>query len=166
MSTEERILILVSAGLMALTSFLAGCDQQAPAHPPGPTSEQLAKAKYEMDEKCAADTRVWFKANYPGEQEPIKVQGGGEIVSTVPTYQNHYSHKLNGCFALLNTMTALPGPHSSTILTNSIWDVNENRQVGVLVQKDFKEVTACTIDGRKCSSKPEFEVAARTYMVE
>jgi hypothetical protein len=42
-----------------------------------------------MDEKCAADTRVWFKANYPEEPEPMNVQGGGEIVNTMPTYQNH-----------------------------------------------------------------------------
>ena len=154
---------------LLLAALLCGCDQKAavpPTHPPGPTPEQVAKAKYEMDEKCAADTRVWFKANYPEEPEPLKVQGGGEIVNTMPTYQNHYSHKLNGCFALLENMTTFPSPHAQVIQTNSIWDVNENRRIGVLVQKDLQKVTACNTDGRECSSKSEFEDMARKYLVE
>jgi hypothetical protein len=156
---------------LLLAALLCGCDQKtaappAPASPPGPTPEQVAKAKYEMDEKCAADTRVWFKANYPEEPEPLKVQGGGEIVNTMPTYQNHYSHKLNGCFALLENMTTFPSPHAQVIQTNSIWDVNENRRIGVLVQKDLQKVTACNTDGRECSSKSEFEDMARKYLVE
>jgi hypothetical protein len=164
-----KLLILVSVGLMALIAFLAGCDQKAPAvpaRPTGPTPEQLAKAKYEMDEKCAANTRAWFKANYSEELEPLKVQGGGEIVSTVPTYQNHYSHKFNGCFARLTDTTFFPAPHAQIIQTDSIWNVNENRKVGVMVQKDYKKITACNTDGRECGSKSEFEDMARTYLAE
>jgi hypothetical protein len=158
-------------GLAMLCVGIAGCDQKttappAQARPPGPTPEQVAKAKYEMDEKCAADTRVWFKANYPEEPEPMKVQGGGEIVNTMPTYQNHYSHKRNGCFALLENMTTFPRPHAQVVQTDSIWDVNENRRIGVLVQKDLQKVTACNTDGHECSSKSEFEDMAREYLAE
>jgi hypothetical protein len=155
---------------LLLMVLVCGCDQKtaappAPARPPGPTLEQVAKAKYEMDEKCAADTRAWFKANYPEEPEPIKVQGGGEIVTTMPTYQNHYSHKRNGCFALLENMTTFPNPHAQIIQTDSIWEVNENRRVGVLVQQDLKRVTACNVDARECS-KSEFEGMTREYLAD
>ena len=148
---------------------VAGCEQKpvataAPMAAPNP--EQVAKFKYEMDEKCAADTRAWFKANYSQPLEPLKVQGGGEILVTEGIDQNHYSRKLNGCFAVLVTTTTFPRPHAQIVQGNALWDVNENRQVGVLVRKDLQTVTACKVDGTECTTKAEFESMARDYLVE
>ena len=42
---------------------------------------------------------------------PIKVQGGEEIAKIQPTYENHYSHKFNGCFAVLDSFVSFP-PHT------------------------------------------------------
>jgi hypothetical protein len=162
----------VLAALLCVS--LAGCGEKiastaaplVPPVPPGPTPEQSAKFKYEMDAKCASDTRAWFKANYPEEPEPIKVQGGGAIQRTQPTYQNHYSHKFNGCFAVLDSMMSFPPPRAQVLRTNEIYDVNENRKVGVLVQKDLQAVTACNVEGNTCTTKAEFETMARDYLVE
>jgi len=154
-----------------LTVCIAGCDGKTVATlstPPGPTPEQLAKAKYEMDSKCAADTRAWYKANYPAEDyaEPIKVQGGGEIAKIQPTYENHYSHKFNGCFAVLDSFVSFPPPHAQVLRTHELYDVNENRKVGVLVQKDLAAITACNVEGTKCTTQEEFEAMVRGYLVE
>lgn len=150
---------------------LAGCREKiaatpSPPAPPTPTPEQLAKAKYEMDARCASDTRAWFKANYPDDPEPIKVQGGGEIARTQPTYQNHYSRKFNGCFAVLDSMISFPPPHAQIIRTHEIYDVNENRKLGVIVQKDLRTITACNVEGTACTTQEEFETMARGYLVE
>jgi hypothetical protein len=152
-----------------LCAGVTGCEQKpaaAAAPPPAPNSEQVAKFKYEMDEKCAADARAWFKANYSEPTEPMKVQSGGEITSGEGIDQNHYSRKLNACFAVLVTTTTFPAPKAQIIQSNGIFDVNENRRIGVLVQKDFQTVTACDVEGTKCSSKAEFESMVRDYLVE
>src|SRR5262249_11283923 len=147
---------------------LAGCQKPVadPSPPPPPNSEQVAKARYELDEKCGADARAWFKANYSEPPDPIKVEGGREIASLPSTYQNHYSHTFNGCFAVLDTITSFPAPHAQVVRTDALWDVNENRRVGVLVQKDMQTVTACDVEGTKCATKDEFEGMARHYMTE
>jgi hypothetical protein len=170
METLWRVLAR-SAGAAWLCFSLSGCGEKMAAPPPalrGPTPEQLAKERYEMDAKCAADTRAWFKANYPEEDYSgaIKVQGGGQIATTHPAYQNHYSHKFNGCFAVLDSMTSFPPPHAQVLRTHELYDVNENRKVGVLVQKDLQAITACNVEGNACTTQAEFETMARGYLVE
>ena len=76
--------------------------------------------------------------------------------SLPPTYENHYSLAHNGCFAVLSQMTsfkyrAQPNPEDEFIQSNTLWDVNENSQLGAYVVKDFKEVTACNVLGTKCT---------------
>jgi hypothetical protein len=159
----------IASALLCLT--ITGCDQKpltasVASTATVPNADQTTKANYELTEKCAVDARAWYKVNYADPPEAVKVQSGGEISSTQPTYRNHYSHKLNGCYALLEGWTTFPPPHGQTLQTDSLWDVNENRQVGALVQKDLQKVTACNADGRECSSKAEFEHMARDYLVE
>jgi hypothetical protein len=167
-----RLPIVLVIAAMSLAAFLcagvAGCEQKpaaTAAPPPAPNPEQVAKFKYEMDEKCAADARAWFKANYSQPIEPMNVQGGGQVVTTAGVAQNHYSRKLNACFAVLETSTTFPRP-AQLITNHAIYNVNENRRVGFLVDKNFQTVTACQVEGTKCASKDEFESRTRDYLVE
>ncbi len=151
-----------------LCGSIFGCEQRPVATavaPPAPNPQQLAKFKYEMDEKCAGDARAWFKANHSEPLAPMKVQGGGEILTSEGLDQNHYSRKFNGCFAVLVTTTTFPHP-AQVVMSHGMYDVNENARVGVLVLKDFQTVTACEVAGTKCTSKAEFESMARDYLVE
>jgi hypothetical protein len=157
--------VAVCAVIIAAT--LTACDQQKPAPKPvipPPSPEQMAKAKYEMDEKCGADARAWFKANYSEPSVLIEDQLG--VGAAPPTYRNHYSQKFKGCFALLEFLSIFPG---QTLQTSELWDVNENRKVGGIVQKLFEaahNLTSCDVEESQCASKAEFEGMIRGYLVE
>jgi len=135
------------------------------ATPPAPNPQQVAKY-----EKCWADARAWFKANYSEPTRPLKSQGGGETLTTDGIDQNHYSRKLNRCFAVLVTTTTTTSPrppHAQVVERRAIYDVNENRRIGVLVQKmGLQTLTACEVDGAKCASEAEFANMARDYLTE
>lgn len=134
------------------------------ATPPAPNPQQVEKY-----EKCWADARAWFKANYSEAIRPLKAQGGGEILTTDGIDQNHYSRKLNRCFAVLVTTTTATSPrppHAQVVMMHAIYDVSENRRVGVLVQKDLQTVTACEAEGTKCASEAEFASRERDYLTE
>jgi len=162
--SKPRVRAPALAALLCLS--IAACSEKpaASAAPP-PNPQQSARFNYEMDEKCAADARAWFKAYYSQPFEPVNVKGGGQILTTQSANQNHYSRKLNACFAVLETSTTFPRP-AQLITNHAIYNVNENRRVGVLVDKNFEIVTACEVEGTKCGSKAEFEALARDYLVE
>jgi len=87
----------------------------------------------------------WFKQNHSESQDSIPVTGGGSVSSTSPTYENHYSKVLNGCFALVYQMmsfkdSAQASPKDEIIQTNTLWDVNENSRLGVYVVKNLNEM--------------------------
>jgi hypothetical protein len=139
----------------------------APPAPKGTTANEI----YELRERCAKDSMEWFKQNYPEPQDPIPVQGGGGISSLPATYQNHYSEAHNGCFALVYQMTydkhgVQPNPKDSVFQSNTLWDVNENSQLGAYVVKDLSEITVCNVQDTKCMTKEEWMQLAKTYIAE
>ena len=153
--------------LVALVGvFLVACGHD-PASPPPPQTQRADgaadKLNYELSARCGDDARSWYKANVPSDGEPIRSPGGGSITSAPMSYDNHYSRKEHGCFAHTMTYTVIdsgPGRHGKNdgmLQTDEIWNVNENRRMGVLVQKDLTRVTACEVRGRKCATKEEFE---------
>lgn len=160
--------MLVAVALVACSSPTPPPAPSIAPAPKGPT----AKESYELRERCAKDAMVWFKQNHPESQDdPISVKGGGSISSTSPTYQNHYSNVLNGCFALVYQMmsfqnSAQPSPKHAFVQSNTLWDVNENTQLGAYVVKNLKEMTACDVRGTKCTSKEQWMELAKNYMLE
>jgi hypothetical protein len=153
---------------------LGACSRPAP--PPAPPvalapKEPTAKEIYELRERCAKDARDWFKQNNSELQDPVRVKGGGSISSLPPNYENHYSQAHNGCFAVLSLMTyfkfsAQPNPKDEFVQSNTLWDVNQNSQVGAFVVKDLNQVTTCNVLGSKCTTKEQWMDLARTYIAE
>jgi hypothetical protein len=66
---------------------------------------------------------------------------------------------------VLVTTTTFPHP-ASVVLAQEVYDVNENRKVGALVQKDYQTVTACRVESTNCTSKPEFERLVQQYLID
>jgi hypothetical protein len=117
-----------------LVVVLGACSNSAPPVAPAPKGP-TAKEIYELRERCAKDAMEWFKQNYSEPQDPIPVKGGGNISSLPPTYENHYSQAHNGCFAVLSQMMsfkfgAQPNQKDQIIQSSTLWDVNENSQIG------------------------------------
>ncbi len=138
---------------------------------PGASAKPMAKEIYERRERCAKDAGEWFKRNYSEPQDPVPVKGGGSISSLPPTYENHYSQAHSGCFAVLSQMMSFkygsqPNPKDNVLQSNTLWDVNENSQLGAYVVKDLHEVTACNVLGTKCTSKEQWMDLAKTYIAE
>lgn len=160
---------------VAAMTLAAGCDR-TPEPVPGASVPPVAKGPtatetYELRERCAKDAREWFNQNYPPNDEPIRVQGGGSIANLPPTYQNHYSQTHNGCYAFVYEITNFsygkkPTPRDMVVQTNAMYDVHDNTRMGVFVVKNMSEVTACEFTGTKCSSKEEFMGLAKSYFTD
>jgi hypothetical protein len=168
------IILLASASLGACPN--SGAPPYPPTPMPTPQLAQPAKAQtlkevYELRERCASDTAAWFKRNYSEPQKLTPPAAGASITASAPEYQNHYSQAQSGCFAILSQVTSIKGSaHSktqdSTILSKTLWDVNENSKLGSFVLKSPAEMTTCNVLGAACTSQEQWLDMAKPYVAE
>ena len=145
--------LLMIAALAFGVALLASCDRNLPADASPPTPD--ARAIYELREKCSKDAAEWFKREH-GEVDTLGFTIQNE-------YTNHYSEKLNRCFALwLNA--AFPGKDLS-LKNAALVDVNENREVGKYFSNSRNaSYGKCSVANVSCASWDEWHALATPYM--
>lgn len=123
-----------------------------------------AAAHFDMQAKCARDSKVWFNENW----------GRGDKGTLSLSYINHYNKNLNKCFIEVEYHYKLGG--ESWTNHESLWDIYENTQYGefsvthmvYLVKSegyhDEPSVGLCEVYGKKCKTVDEFNDLVRPYI--
>jgi hypothetical protein len=165
-SRLARPILFIGLGTLMLA---AGCDTEKIARLEKENKELREKqtvAEYELREKCSRDAKAWFNENW----------GSGRDKDTMLlVYTNHYHNKMNKCFIFVEY-------HYSTYMKNGswandmmLWDVQENSQYGEysethtifrpqvsLEPQDM--LLSCTVYGKQCKTKQEFNNLVWPYM--
>jgi len=123
--------------------------------------KERAVAEYDMQAKCAKDSKLWFGENWPSDKDTLLL-----------TYTNHYNRSLNKCFIEVEYHhTVYDGSWANSI---TVWDVYENEKYGTVSvthkvslkpeYHDNENVLECEVYGKKCKSWNEFNGLANPYL--
>ena len=135
--------LFLSLIVVFFTMSLVGCNNQTPTKEGKSVSQKQLKEEYDLQERCGKRCEEWFKKNYNGMN---------------CFYKNHYNNKMNKCFILINCNEGMGQ-------TQNLWDVNENNKFGGL--SVFKEGSVlCSMLGKECKSKEEWDLLVKPYMEE
>jgi hypothetical protein len=111
------------------------------------------KVLYESQENCAKDAAELFaeqlKDPWMGQAYVI-----GEDGTTTFDYKNHYSPRLNKCFALL-TRDFSAYSHKTDSHSEYLWDVYAHKMVGNLTADNVPDVplsVGCIVNGTLCDT--------------
>jgi hypothetical protein len=125
-------------------------------------TEDLARAAYDMQERCGRTSREWFKQFFGDGTSRVD---GSQSTSS---YENHYSAKLNSCLALQSAMSSTTDPKtgsSHTSMSKTLVDVNQNSDVGTFFTfLNPPPLTQCHFAGKACQSEAEWDALAKQYM--
>jgi hypothetical protein len=124
-----------------------------------------AVADYDLQAKCAGDSKVWFFENWS--------QRDKDTISL--TYTNHYNKRLNKCFIMVEYHYSTFG--RSWTNSMSLWDVYENSKYGdidvnhaVYLKPEFHTeesvASSCSVYGKACKTLDEFNSLVRPYLVD
>src|SRR5262249_3248389 len=113
------------------------------------------KVIYELQERCAARSEVFFK----------------HLGYNDASFENHYNPNLNGCYVLV-TIEQFKKGTGLTWIQREIWDVNENRQIDLFGFRPGPTSSvsgtpgyACAIgDYMKCPGGEQFGAKMQRYM--
>jgi hypothetical protein len=101
------------------------------------------KEEYELQEKCSKRCEGWFKKEYEGQK---------------CFYKNHYNRKMNKCLILIYC-------NEGEVSNELLFDVNEHNRIGGFSY--FTEGSVmCSMLGKECKSKSEWEKLVKPYMEE
>jgi len=147
MTAVRRLILLY--GLLAV----AACEKSPPAASPAQPSAPPAtpKATFDLQDKCARDAYDWYKDAWGGPGIP------GDDVTT------HYNAKMGKCFVVLKS--TIPAKHTAQF-RQSLIDVLENRDVGVVAWFADTPPSECQVNGALCSSPSQWDALVRPYMEE
>jgi len=154
---------------LATCLFLAGCNYDERISKLEKQNQDLqaeikkdhAAADYEMQAKCAKDSKVWFNENWQSDKTTLLLN-----------YTNHYNRSLNKCFIEVEYHYRLFG--DSWVNDIMVWDIYENEKYGnvsvnhmVYLKPEFHDsesVSGCEVYGRKCKTVDEFNGLVSPYM--
>ena len=118
-------------------------------------------ADFEMQAKCAKDSRAWFNENWQSDKTTLLLN-----------YTNHYNASLNKCFIEVEYHYRLFG--ESWVNDMTLWDVYDNEKYGaasvshmISLKPEFSEkesVSGCEVYGKKCNTVEEFNGLVSPYM--
>ncbi len=117
-----------------------------------------------MSEQCARNAREWFSQFFGNGTQ----NGGG--AESQSEYSNHYNKKLNICIALQSVMGTTRDSKTgkvSVFESKGLVDVNENKDLGDYFKfVDPEHLMICSVNGKSCRSRDEWEDLARPYMTQ
>ncbi len=159
-------LFVLSGAVISAT----GCDSDRISKLEKENQEMKAKLEkgnaaqdYELQARCAKDTRVWFNQTYSPQPD-----------TDLLAYTNHYNKNLNKCFATVEIRfrTVTTYPLWGHIIT--LWDVYENSHYGTYSELltdglRLKGGTAdnllhCEVYGSKCKTIDEYNGLVQPYL--
>ena len=77
---------------------------------------------------------------------------------------SHYNNKINKCF-MLKTTFLFGEKEVSKSTTEELYDIDEQRSLGTY--RDIEgEIISCSISGKECKSKKEWDELRRPYMTD
>jgi len=141
----KRTLLFFVLIVFFTTSFiyLVGCNNQPPTKEQNSVSENKIKVDYELQEQCGKRCEEWFKKEYEGRK---------------CFHTNHYNKKMNKCLILV---VCSEGGVQNQIVLN----VNESKKIGGF--SDFGQgLVLCSMLGKECKSKEEWDSLVKPYMEE
>jgi hypothetical protein len=126
------------------------------------SAKQRAAADFDLQERCARDSKAWFKENWTRDKDTALLD-----------YTDHYNKSMNKCFILVEFHYSM-GTGPSWVNDISLWDVNENSKYGDInvshyiyskpEMKNEDSVGGCTMLDKKCKTLDEFNQLASSYM--
>jgi hypothetical protein len=135
---------------------LAACGKSEAPPPPAPK----AAATPDFAAECTKTAAAWFKGAYG---EGTKTLDDGRV--TQASHQAHYNTQRKQCLARLTADTAAKDERPA-IATVSVWATGAKPSVIASVVLVRDKLTHCTVEGKKCQSKQEWEAAAGPLMKE
>jgi hypothetical protein len=135
---------------------LAACGKSEAPPPPAPK----AAATPDFAAECTTTAAAWFKGAYG---EGTKTLDDGRV--TQASHQAHYNTQRKQCLARLTADTAAKDERPA-IATVSVWTTGAKPSVIASVVLVRDKLTHCTVEGKKCQSKQEWEAAAGPLMKE
>ena len=122
------------------------------------------KLAYELQERCGKQASAEFKREF-GTGIDSNKKG-----TTVTTFRNHYSARLNACLYLLTASGFLvdtKGKASPPFRSQNLFDLNENREIGAFWRReDLDKPIQCQVNGQSCHSEVEFEALIKPLLEE
>jgi hypothetical protein len=148
----KRTLFLSILIVFFTTSFmsLVGCNNQTPT-----------KEQYQLQEQCGKRCNEIFKEKYDGRDGIIPNPNKSYWIYK---HSNHFNKKMNKCFQLEDIGTYTQKGEVIQI-TKELFDINENRQYGVLRNTGkTNELYECFVLDKKCKSEKEWDLLVKPYM--
>jgi hypothetical protein len=148
---------------------LVGCDHDERINRLEKETKQLredqrkeqASSDFDLQAKCAKDSRAWFNENWHGDKDTILL-----------TYTNHYNKSQNKCFILVEYHYNMFVNTWTNHMT--LWDVYENEKYGdfaLNTTSTFKptyqtaeSLITCEVYGKKCTTTDGFNNLVRPYL--
>jgi hypothetical protein len=140
---------------LAVALLLTACGKSE-APPPAPK----AAAAPDPAAECTKTAAAWFKGAYGEGSKPLD---DGRV--TQASHQAHYNTQRKQCLARLTADTAAKDERPA-VATVSVWATGAKPSVIASVVLVRDKLTHCTVEGKKCQSKQEWEAAAGPLMKE
>jgi outer membrane murein-binding lipoprotein Lpp len=147
--------------------LLAGCNHEDRITKLEKQSQDLAAeikkttaaADFDMQAKCAKDSRMWFNENWRRDKDTLFL-----------SYTNHYNKSKNQCFINVEDHYGTFG--QSWVMDMAVWDIYENEKyanisVTHLIDSKFNDsesTVSCEVYGTKCKSVDEFNKLVSPFM--
>jgi hypothetical protein len=118
------------------------------------------KIAYELKERCGEKTQSEFRREFGKGIE--KTDAG----LTIHGYLNHYNGRLNACIYLLIThgTTKDADEKKARFVMETLFDFNENREIGSYYKLDGDSLPVCNVDGKVCGTRADWEALIKPYM--
>jgi len=126
------------------------------------SKKNQAAADFDLQGKCAKDSRGWFNENWSRDKDTILLD-----------YSNHYNRAQNKCFVLVELHYTLDKSGSWTG-DMMLWDVYENTKYGNFAENHMisfnptvsthDEVVTCEVLNNRCKTVAEFNDLVVPYL--
>jgi len=119
---------------------------------------------YELGEKCGKQASAEFKREWGNgiDSKKDSVQ--------LATFRNHYNPRLNACLYLIEstaTSREKSGQMGPAFHSVSLYDMNENHELATFTSQDGNpRLLICTLYGKRCESREQFDAAVNALMTE